>query len=302
MRDLNFELRNLCLNSKEDSFATRSDRLSILDLVANQLHDLGFRRLSINGLKPKHVFALVDLWKHHAISIGTIKNRLACIRWWARKIGKFDMLPTDNSSFGIAERQYVSNVSKSSTLSFEDLDRVTDPHLRASLQLQFVFGLRREEALKFVPSWADRDSHILLKGSWCKGGQQRSIPILNVLQRKVLDNARLVAGFGSLIPNHRSYIQQLKAYEHLTQKVGLFKLHGLRHKYAQSRYFQLTGWLSPADGGPTKLDVLRSDSDIDSLSDQRKQHWGAADLNARLIISQELGHHRESITALYLGR
>lgn len=297
MRDLNFELRNLCLNCKEDSFATRSDRLSILDLVANQLHDLGFRRLSKNGLKPKHAFSLVELWKKQSVSIGTMKNRLACIRWWANKIGKFDMLPTDNDSFGIAERQYVTNVSKSSTLSFDDLDRVTDTHLRASLQLQFVFGLRREECLKFIPSWADRDSHIVLKGSWCKGGQQRSIPILNELQRKVLDNARPVAGFGSMIPNHRTYIQQLKAYENITAKVGLFHLHSLRHKYAQDRYFQLTGHFAPAACGDTKDSILRS-----SLSDVQKNAWCEADHNARLIISQELGHHREDITAVYLGR
>lgn len=298
MRDLNFQLRNLCLNCNEDSFATQAKRLADLDLVANQLHDLGFRRLSINGLKPKHVYSLVELWKKENVSIGTMKNRLAYIRWWAAKIKKFDMLPADNDAFAIEQRQYVTNVSKASSLSFEDLGRVSDPHLRASLQLQFVFGLRREESLKFIPSWADRDNHIVLKGSWCKGGQQRSIPVLNELQRKVLDNARLVAGFGSMIPNHRSYIQQLKAYEYTTQKLGLFHLHGLRHKYAQSRYFQLTGHFAPAACGDTKDAILRSSS----LSDTQKQAWVEADHNARLIVSYELGHHREDITAVYLGR
>lgn len=298
MRDLNFALKNLCLNSNEDSFATQAKRLADLDLVANQLHDLGFRRMSINGLKPKHVYSLVDLWKKQNISSGTMKNRLAYIRWWAIKIKKFDMLPADNDAFAIEQRQYVTNVSKASTLSFDDLDRVSDIHIRASLQLQFAFGLRKEEALKFNPSWADRVSHIVLKNSWCKGGRQRTVPVLNQFQRQVLDNARLVAGFGSLIPNHRSFIQQVKAYENITAKLGLFHLHGLRHKYAQSRYFLLTGWLSPADGGPSKQAILESSS----LSDLQKRDWIELDNQARLTLSNELGHDREEVTAVYLGR
>jgi hypothetical protein len=342
MRDLNFQLRNLCLNCNEDSFATQSKRLRDLDLVANQLHDLGFRGLTVNGLKPKHVYGLVEFWKKQNISAGTMKNRLSFIRWWANKIKKFDMLPATNDAFAIEDRVYVTNVSKSShlvgsllssclepaidsalkpaidsgntnlisnlassltanSLSFDScLERITDISIKTSILLQAAFGLRREECLKFNPSWADRGHYIVLKGSWCKGGQQRTVSVLNQKQRDVLDKSRVVAGFGSLIPPHRTYIQQLKAYENLTHKVGLFKLHGLRHKYAQERYFLLTGWLSPSDGGLTKQSVLQSSSDV--LSDQRKQTWIDSDHNARLIISQELGHHREDITALYLGR
>ena len=300
MRDLNFQVRNLCLNSKEGSFATHSNRLRELDLIANQLHNLGFRRMSVNGLKPKHVFALVEFWKKQGISVGTIKNRLAHLRWWADKVGKFDMLPDSNDAFGIERRVYVTNQSKAvDIVSFEQaLDLISDKHIRLSLELQAAFGLRREECLKFIPSWADHEDRIVLKGSWCKGGQQRSIPITTSYQRDVLDRARLLVGFASMIPFNRSFIQQLKSYEYLTSKVGLHKLHGLRHRYAQSRYFQLTGWLSPADGGPSKDSVLHSDC----LSDEQKQSWLKSDLDARITISSELGHHRESITAVYLGR
>ena len=300
MRDLNFELKLLCLNCKEDSFVTQNDRLNVLQLIANQLHNLGFRRMSVNGLKPKHVFSLVEFWKKQGISVGTIKNRLAYIRWWARKVGKFDMLPETNAVLGVENRVYVTNQSKAvDGVSFEKaLEFISDKHIRLSLELQAAFGLRREECLKFIPSWADRDTFIVLKGSWCKGGQQRFVPITNSYQRDVLDRARLLVGFSSMIPSNHTFIQQVKLYENLTLKVGLHKLHGLRHRYAQSRYFQLTGWLSPADGGPSKDSVLASSC----LSDEQKQSWVKADLDARITISSELGHHRESITAVYLGR
>ena len=37
-----------------------------------------------------------------------------------------------------------------------------------SLELQQAFGLRREEAIKFIPSFADRGDHLVLKASWTK--------------------------------------------------------------------------------------------------------------------------------------
>ncbi len=65
-------------------------------------------------------------------------------------------------------------------------------------------------------------------------------------------------------------------------------MHGLRHAYAQQRYEELTGWKSPAVGGPTFKSLT---------SEQRK-----LDLEVRLVISRELGHEREQVTAVYLGR
>lgn len=298
MRKLNFDLRNLCLNHKEDSFATQSKRLHDLQLIANHLHDLGFERLHATGLKPKHVFALVESWKKDNVSIGTIKNRLAYIRWWANKIGKFDMLPKDNSAFGVDDREFVSNISKATDLSDSLLDKVSDPHIRCSIELQLAFGLRREESLKFSPSFADKGTFIFLKGSWCKGGRSRSIPITSPYQRLALDKARIVAGFGSLIPHYHSYFQQLKLYENITFSLGFHRLHGLRHQYAQRRYFDLTGWLAPADGGASKDSIMQSTD----LSDEHKAAWCKLDNFARLTISNELGHYRESVTAIYLGR
>ena len=97
-----------------------------------------------------------------------------------------------------------------------------------------------------------------------------------------------MAGLGSLIPGGRQYIEQLRIYERHTANAGLSKMHGLRHAYAQERYRELTGWPSPHAGGPTKKAL--------TLAQQQ------ADQRARLAISQELGHVREQITAVYLGR
>ena len=58
-----------------------------------------------------------------------------------------------------------------------------------SLELQQAFGLRREEAIKFIPDYADQGDHLVLKPSWTKGGKARVIPVRTAEQRAVLNRA-----------------------------------------------------------------------------------------------------------------
>jgi integrase len=108
--------------------------------------------------------------------------------------------------------------------------------------MQAQFGLRREEAMKFQPSYAVRDHPIHLKPSWTKGGRARDIPIRTTAQRELLERVRQLAGAGSLIPSGRSYVFQKNLYERETRAVGIAdggrKAHGLRHGYAQERYWE----------------------------------------------------------------
>ena len=45
-----------------------------------------------------------------------------------------------------------------------------------SLELQQAFGLRREEAIKFIPDYADRRDHIVLKRKLDQGRQSANHP------------------------------------------------------------------------------------------------------------------------------
>jgi site-specific recombinase XerC len=288
MRPLNYHLKQLCERNRDGSFSTQANRRRLLDLIADQLHGLGYKGMGVQSLKPKHIDALVQQWQAQGIATGTLKNRMAALRWWAEKIGKQNVIARSNEHYGIPHRRYVTNHSKACAVAATALERVREPHVRTSLELQQVFGLRREEAIKFQPRYADQGDHLRLKASWCKGGKARDIPIRTEAQRAVLDRACQLAGQGSLIPPQRTYVQQLRLYERHTANAGLSKLHGLRHGYAQQRYQELTNWPAPAAGGPTSK----------QLSPEQK----ALDREVRLLISQELGHERESITAVYLGR
>ena len=93
MRDLNYELKELCRHNRDGSYATQYARERILTLIANQLHEMGFRDMRATSLKPKHVVALVERWKAESLSAGTTKNRMTVLRWWGRRSASRMWLP-----------------------------------------------------------------------------------------------------------------------------------------------------------------------------------------------------------------
>lgn len=288
MRDLNHDFKRLCQRNRDGAFATQHDREVILTLVANQLHEGGFWHLRAQGVRSKHVEHLVQRWHAEGLSAGTFKNRMSALRWLAEKIDKQNIVARENAAYGIAERQHVSNASKARELDAEKLARVTDPYTAMSLRLQEAFGLRREESIKIRPGWADRGEVLHLKASWTKGGREREVPITSEPQRQVLADAKALVHDGSLIPAEMSYRDQLNRFKAQTARAGIDRVHGLRHAYAQRRYEQITGWKAPAAGGPASKELSAAQKRIDR--------------EARHTISAELGHEREQITAVYLGR
>ena len=60
MKQLNYDLKQLCNRNKDGGHTTQANRESMLTQIANQLHDLGYRNLSAQGLKSKHIEALVE--------------------------------------------------------------------------------------------------------------------------------------------------------------------------------------------------------------------------------------------------
>jgi hypothetical protein len=289
MRDLNYDFKQICRHNRDGSFATQADRGNILDLVADQLHEMGFRGLRAQGFKPKHVESLVQRWLAESLAPGTIKNRMSHFRWLAEKIGKENIVERTNAAYGIADRVYVTNVDKAKDLSVPQLDQLRCPYTRMSLRLEDAFGLRREASIKIVPARADHGDRLVLQPSWNKGGREIVVPIRTAEQRQLLEEAKALANGKSLVaPGYKTYAAYLKHFRSECERVGINGVHGHRHRYAQRRYQQLTGWDCPARGGPTSKQLTKS---------QRLR-----DREARMQVSSELGHGRGQVTAVYLGR
>ena len=286
MRDLNWDLLQLQRLESGGSHATRRDRSYALAQMAATLHERGYRGLRAKGLKAKHIEALVRDWRDRGLSDATMMNRMAHVRWWADRVGKGNMVKP-NADYGIGPRSHVSDGTKRRDLDGAKLALVKDAHVKMALRLQAAFGLRREEAIKFSPSYADRGDRIVVKASTAKGGRSRHVLVRTDAQRRLLDEARRFTGGGALIPPERNYAEQKRIYEDQTRAAGLDRNHGLRHAYALDRYEDLTGWKAPAAGGPARRELTDGERLIDTA--------------ARLRISRELGHGRLEVVRQYCG-
>lgn len=283
--ELKCSLYKLLKEDRQSSHATHADRRQILNHAAAEIVKLGYKITDIHQLKQKHVADLARHWKEEKLSNGTIKNRLSVLRHLARLLDKPQLIP-GNTDLQIGRRHYIPVVSRA--IINPDLSGIKNPYVRVSLELQRHFGLRREESLKIRPFLADQGHKLVLLGAWCKGNRGREIQIRTDAQRQWLDEAKKLAWRAdrSLIPESKSYIQHRYVYDKQLQKAGI-RSHGLRHAYAQQRYKELTGWEAPIVGGPTQKDF-----------DYEQRH---ADLLARMILTEELGHSRIQITKNYLA-
>lgn len=287
------EFIELCNKFRDGSHATQANRRAMLKLFTKQLARNGFNisKMSASEIRGKHVNMLIKSWRKDGATTGTIKNRLAVLRWWAKKVGNSGAVKTNNE-LNIEKRVYVTNENKSISLKDLDLSKI-DENIAQSLRLQDAFGLRREESMKFQPVFAldgqtiDSAKYIRLKDSWTKGGRPRTIPISNENQRQELRKAyaQAVRNGGSMIPKEKSYKAHKSNFEVVTHALGVGKTHGLRHGYAQTRYRELMGFGCPAVDGSRSLTV-------DEI---------AKDKEIRMLISEELGHSRINITSIYLG-
>lgn len=91
-----------------------------------------------------------------------------------------------------------------------------------------------------------------------------------------------------MIPPDKTYKAWLSTYKEGTRSLGLRKLHGLRHGYAQARFENLAGFKSPVAGGPSVNELTEIQSVINS--------------KVRLKIFAELGHGRKDVMNSYFGR
>ncbi|MCP3679492.1 MAG: integrase [Gammaproteobacteria bacterium] len=277
-------------HNRDGSCSTRATRRNRLIQIANQLIDDGYQLRHARQLKSKHIRHLAQRWQTEGLSASTIKNRLTDLRWLAEKLGKQGLVPERNQSLAIPNRQHVTHQDKSIQLSSAQLAKLQDPYVKMSLQLQQVFGLRREESIKIQIHREVVGDQLQLQGSWCKNGRPRTIPITTVQQKTVIAQCQQLVGpmQQALIPPYRSYYQHLKYYENSLRQAGIRHAHGLRHAYAQQLYQTLTGWACPVKGGPSRSELTAEQKIIDQA--------------AREQISVHLGHNRLSITAVYCGK
>lgn len=294
LRSAKFSINELVKRSHGQSFTSQSDMRHMLFRCIKDLHELGYKIGHLKGLKAKHIYVLVEHWKSQRKNTATIKNYMSKLRKTASLLNNTKLIKPDNTAYNIEKRSYAPTTNKA--IHHIDLSKCSDPYIRLSLEGQALFGLRREESMKFILSEAHHGNSLTLKPSWTKGGIGRTLEINSDAQLQWLNKiAQLVRPGESLIPQNKTYKQHLSHYETQVKAMGVSKLHGLRHAYAQRRYEELTRLLSPDKQGFAC--PLAGGKSYNQMTQAEK----ALDRRVRKIISQSLGHSRINITKIYCG-
>ena len=93
------DIRAICRRNPQGAQRAQTDRLRTLLLCAKQLDG---RQKAIN-LDAGNIRLLVDIWRANKLAASTIRFRLVCLRWLARKIGKPCMVGSDRA-YGVDRR------------------------------------------------------------------------------------------------------------------------------------------------------------------------------------------------------
>lgn len=252
------------------------------------------------------------------IALANAANIVSCLNTVFNHFGRDD-LKLSAKEEGLSRGPKYDNKDKSVSAVVHDkflnylndkLNQTGDSRFQAlklSVQLQRELGLRFKESTLFDGAKLNKSNQTITIVNGTKGGQARQVPVtekaLNLI--KQIQEFRKENNYTrSLIPDNMNFkIWQTFAYHTVTNfnnEYGeQFHYHGERHHYAQERYKELTGVEPPAKIGLSKEEYL---------------NYAASQLNisinetvelikeARLIVSEELGHHRLEITNSYLGR
>lgn len=288
MKDFSHAVRELCRRDGLGSITTRRNRRGMLLAFGEELWAMGYEIRNPYCLKPKHIAALVEKWKSSGLGVGTLKNRLSALRWLAAAVGKASIVPRENEKFGIGSRAPTED--RAQVLDERKVLQLADERVELSVRLMALFGMRVEEALKFIPAECVRGDFVLLRKT--KGNRPRVVPVESDAQRAVLRRCRGIAGYSSMIPPEKSYKQWRDYVDNVTLRVGIVVKHGLRHTYGRDRFETHSERLgrkliAPLRGGLASRSLRGNDRAIDK--------------EARRRVSEELGHSRIGITKVYLG-
>ena len=285
----------------------RSKELFLMfEVLRNHLH---FKIETPDGLKPKHVEALVAHWQREDLAIATIANRLSHLKVFCElALGKVGMVRPLT--------EYIPGARRARSAQFDkSVSAVIDPFvvINAALEreewvgivlwLAFAFGARVNEILQLKPIEADRGDHVsMIEGG--KGGRPRPFPIKSPMQRHVLDLAKAVAE-----QNNRGYIGRpgktlqynRNRFYYILRCIGFTKkdisvtAHGLRHDFLQAEFQRITGAAAPIKTKSADLGVH------DVPTTPLRQVPPELLTRAQLEIANLAGHNRLASASAYIG-
>lgn len=289
----------IAIDRNYQSYQSRESVSQRWSQFVTYIKDLGIRRME--HIQTDHIRGFADSLKSSDLSASTQQNYISAVNRVmeiARQDREVRLNPAEvcDRRSGIAKTD--GSVSRS---EHQQTVSQVEPRIGVLLELQREFGLRFEESAKFdarsALNQAVEKNHIeISRGT--KGGQSRYIEIRNNIQLRVLERAsEIQENDRSMIPCDRSYIEFKHSAYSAIGKTNI-NFHSERHAYAQNRYKEITNISAP----------VKTNHSERTWSHYLSRQLGIGirdakelDSEARLLISKELGHHREDVVSAYIG-
>lgn len=286
---------------KPVSDKTKYKRFTECQAMAHDLHKLGYKIMLPTQLKQKHVKALTHYWEAKGLNPGTIVQKVSILRIFLSWIGKSDVMEflpheamfesPENITRSLIAKEDKSWDKKTDVLQLIASVETEDRYVARQLRLSHFFGMRVQEAMLFRPVMDyDEVSSVVHIRRGTKGGRPR-IVLVETKEQKALLEALIAACHdkqSSMLPVRADLGKWVKHYYRVCNRHGISRAngmtpHGLRHGYAHRLYEEKTGVVAPVVSGQK--------DDMDTITDKI----------ARLLIAEDLGHSRVSISSAYLG-
>jgi hypothetical protein len=219
---------------------------------------------------------IVDYYKAQGLKDATVINMMSSFRSFLKETGRTN-ITASNGELGL--KRIIEYKDKSLEAKNIDINeklayfKEKDVNVYTQLKLAVVAGLRREESIHAGLALAKgydivKNNKLILKGSWCKNNQPRNVE-LSVQQIKEIKNLQNYLKTADYKQDRN--LKQEKDHLSNSIKNQEFNIHACRHSYAKNEF----------------------------LIDSKKY---LIEKDAKLSVSEKLGHHRTEVTKTYLSK
>ena len=233
------------------------------------------RKSDIGTWTNADIKKMADYYKAQGLKDATIINYVSSLRSFLFETKRTN-ITASNGELGL--KRVMEYKDKSLEAKGIDINeklayfKEKDVNVYVQLKLAQVAGLRREEAIHAALALAKgysvlKENVLELKGSWCKNGRPRNIALSDEKAKEIKELQKYATG-----GNYKMDRNLKQEKDHLSNSIKAqgFNIHAVRHSEAQERYVEL----------------------IDK---------GFNEKEAKIAVSQELGHNRDYITKVYLA-
>jgi hypothetical protein len=234
------------------------------------------RKCDIGKWTNADIAKMVVYYKTQELKDATIINYVSSLRSFLHETGRTN-INISNRELGL--KRIIEYKDKSLKAKGVDIGeklayfKEKDVNVYVQLKISSIAGLRKEESVHAALALAKgynivRNNKLILKSSWCKSGRPREI---NLSQIKLKELAELKKyAIKSEYNKSRDLKREMNHLGNSIKNAG-FNMHAVRHTLAQERYAELIA-------------------------------EGKSDMEARQVVSNELGHGRIYVTKVYLGK